>query len=316
MRKLNEWENGKPKGLIIAAQQLALGVEPLSKWLKSIKFEELLGDDIKLPPLKEWISLYNNHRCLENCLIEIYKEFGGIAEYEANLAKPFFEEIRYIRKIGPENFKKEWEKMSDGERKEMQNEAGKIMNEFYDLHKRDIESDIEGKVDNELLEKLKKAFKKPEMLFYFRVWTPCLFLYGEFPGRLMRKARLGDMDAMEKLLRVDPSAIGDRLICENFHRASGKKNKYEFNMFIKALQKKPKGKVTRRKTKYSIAGLISALSNGSLNEPSIRELFDAVAHDVKKEDIDTSLPDAPEAFSKAIQRKRTFWTTTLRPDKK
>lgn len=175
---------------------------------------------------------------------------------------------------------------------------------------------MKGEIDGEEIEKLKKALKRPEMVFFIRVWVPCFFLYGEFPGKLLRKARLGDIDAMEKLLRVDPSAIGDTGICENFHRASGKKNKSEFNILVKALQKKPKGKITQRKTKYSIAGLISALSNRSLTEPMIRGLFDAVAHDVKKEDIDTSLPDAPEAFSKAIQRQKAFWMHTLRPDKK
>jgi hypothetical protein len=61
---LNEWANGKPLGLVLIAQQFAMGFEPLSKWLKSIKFEKLLGDHIKLPPLKEWISLYKSHRRL------------------------------------------------------------------------------------------------------------------------------------------------------------------------------------------------------------------------------------------------------------
>ena len=316
MRELNRWGKDKHLGLVVAAQQLAMGIEPLSKWLRSIKVEELLGDHITFPPLKQWIYLYKDHRRLEKFLVEIFKEFGGIAEYGAYLAESFFEGIQYLRKVGPGSLKKQFEGMSDDEREGIQNEAVKILDQLYDLHKSDIESDIEGKVDKELLEKLKKAFKKPEMLFFLRVWVPCLFLYGEYPGKLLRKARLGIIDAMEKLLRVDPSAIGDKIICEQFHRASGKENKSDFNILVKALQKRPKGKVTQRKTKYSIAGLISALSNGSLTEPSIRRLFDAVAHDVKKEDIDTNLPDAAEAFSKAIQRQRIFWMSTIRPDKK
>lgn len=35
MNKLGEWAKGKPLGLVIIAQQAAVGVEALSKWLKS-----------------------------------------------------------------------------------------------------------------------------------------------------------------------------------------------------------------------------------------------------------------------------------------
>jgi len=44
MTKLREWAKGNPLGLVIVAQQGALGAESLAKWLKSIKVEELFGD--------------------------------------------------------------------------------------------------------------------------------------------------------------------------------------------------------------------------------------------------------------------------------
>jgi hypothetical protein len=43
MRHLNEWARGKPLGSVVMAQQAAMVVEPLLKWLRSIKVEELLG---------------------------------------------------------------------------------------------------------------------------------------------------------------------------------------------------------------------------------------------------------------------------------
>ena len=64
-----------------------------------------------------------------------------------------------------------------------------------------------------------------------------------------------------------------------------------------------------------MAGFISSAWAGMgkrLTEPEMRALFDAGARDMGKGDIDTSLPDAPEAFSKAIQRYRP----KLKPDKK
>jgi hypothetical protein len=50
MNKLGEWAKGKPLGLVIFAQQAAVGVEPLFKWLKSIKAEDLSGNHITPPP--------------------------------------------------------------------------------------------------------------------------------------------------------------------------------------------------------------------------------------------------------------------------
>ena len=58
------------------------------------------------------------------------------------------------------------------------------------------------------------------------------------------------------------------------------------------------------------------LMGHKLNEPEIRSLFDAVARDTGKGEIDTEIPESPEAFAKAIQRERTFWMPTIRPDKK
>jgi hypothetical protein len=319
MRKLDEWAKDKPLGLVIFAQQAAVGVEALVKWLKSIKMEERLGNDKPPVPLKEWLSLYKNHKHLQKRLVESFRGLGGIAEYGANLAELIFDGGRYIRKMGVENFKKEMEKLSAEEWRKNLEEGQKHWGEIYKLHLDDIQLDIDGKIDEDLNKKLKEALTIPEMIFFLKVWTPCFFQYGEYPGKLLRKARLGDMDAIEKILRVDASVIGDPKICERFYRESWKRDKVDFNTMAKALQRGPKGKGTRRQGKYKIAGFISSVwsSLGTrITEPEIRELYDAVAHDLRKEDIDGTLPDAPESFSKQIQRYRSSWISILQPDKK
>ncbi len=315
MNQLDKWAIGRHLGLVIMAQQSATGAESLFKWVKSIKVEEKLADYEIIPPLKEWLSLYEDQRHLEERLIEIFKGFGGIAESGAKITESIFELAMYIEKVGVENIKNEWEKLSAEERSEIFKGGQKQWAEIYKLNLNDIQSDIDGKDDEELNKRLIEALKEPEMLFLFKVWAPCFFLYGELPNRLFEKAQLGDIDAIEKILRVDASVIGDPKIVEHFYKASWKKNKMEFNIMVKALQRGPKGKTTRRKVKYSIAGVISFVSSAlgkKITEPEIRELFDAVAKDLRNEDIDTSLPDAPEAFSKAIQRYRP----KLQPDKK
>jgi hypothetical protein len=57
MNKLGEWAKDKPLALVIMGQQAAVSAEPLFKWLKSIKVEELLRDHITPPTLREWLNL-------------------------------------------------------------------------------------------------------------------------------------------------------------------------------------------------------------------------------------------------------------------
>ena len=52
MNKLGEWAKGKLLGLVIIAQQAAVGVEAL-EWLRSIKVEQRLGNDKPPSLLKE-----------------------------------------------------------------------------------------------------------------------------------------------------------------------------------------------------------------------------------------------------------------------
>jgi hypothetical protein len=185
----------------------------------------------------------------------------------------------------------------------------------------DIESDIKGKVDEEFNRKLKEALNEPEVNFYLRVWIPCWFLYRDYPPRLIRRARLGDVKTMDKLLRLDASVINDLRIGENIHQARGKGKGATFERLIEATLKGPKGKITVKKVKYNIAGLISAISEAMgerLSEGKISGLFHAVSCDLGKEDGDPDIPDRDNsyAFAKAIQRERAFWMPTLRPDKK
>jgi len=69
-------------------------------------------------------------------------------------------------------------------------------------------------------------------------------------------------------------------------------------------------KVTRKKMKKNIAGLISYVTmrfGNKFKESEIRDLFDAIVKDKGEGDIDTDIPDSPESFAKAIQRERRNW---------
>jgi hypothetical protein len=78
MEKLNEWAKGKPPGLVIMAQQLAVGAEPCFEFLKLIKSGDRIEGFSSLPKAKEWVRLYGNHRKIQKSVVERFKGVRGI----------------------------------------------------------------------------------------------------------------------------------------------------------------------------------------------------------------------------------------------
>jgi len=154
-----------------------------------------------------------------------------------------------------------------------------------------------------------------EFAFLFLVAFPCLLLYKEWPSKLYSDANKGDTNAILKLLRLDPFLLHDPTIGLEIQkvRINGKQSVYE--NLLNAPLKPIKLKLTNRGIKDMLAGLISLMAE-TLKQPltstDIRDLFDAVAQDADKRDIDTSLPESQEAYSKVIQRNRPDWTPLLK----
>lgn len=163
----------------------------------------------------------------------------------------------------------------------------------------------------------------PEAQFFYRVWLPCWVLYRVYPPTMFHRARSGrtdndDSDALEDLLRLDKSVLGDPLIAERWHKACKNKSPALFKRLSRAAAGQPRGKMTRKKMRERLAALISQMAiafDVEMNEGDIRELFENAAK-ARTGETDLHLPRGSEALSKAIQRHRTWPSLpTGRPDK-
>jgi len=221
------------------------------------------------------------------------------------------EGLREIKKIGLEGIKEEYGKFNEEEKKlfkEAVEEIKKELDKLYELQLKDIDSDINDLKDEELENRIKKNLNKPEIRFLYQVFAPCFLLYKSFPVRLLRKARKGDIKYIEKLIRLDRSIIHDKKIAEFIHKKSS--NKMINDKIDSARLNGINEKVTRKKMKMNLAGLISFFSMKmcrQLKENEIRDLFDAITKDKGKDDYDEDIPDSQESFAKAIQRERRNW---------
>ncbi len=143
--------------------------------------------------------------------------------------------------------------------------------------------------------------------FLFNNYLMCLIEYNEHFTLLYRKARLGNYDAIKKLVRIDPILMRDPFINHHFITA-----KPSVSSKLKAAYNNPlKYHTKASKVKVSICGLLSAFTEvtggGVITPKELRDLFYAYAVDVCHKPDDEHLPDEPEAFRKAVKRHHKLW---------
>jgi hypothetical protein len=318
MNEIEKWCTNKNYIIAIAASQIVACAEPCYEFLTELKAGKKIHKNEITTDLKEWILLYRNHKKVSKYLRSFCASISPFADKVISFLQMFEQLLKEIRCKGEKQFNDEIKEEVAKLNEEEKNEIIDSVIDFYQMNMDDINSDITNNFSVENKKKIEAELNRPELIFYIRVEVPCQLLYGSHPVILLRKARLGDIDSLKKLLRLDPSIIQDKKIAKIFHQSRLNK-KSKFDSMVSAMDQPPIKSLTAKSIKYSFAGLISAISEivgSKLTEPEIRELFNAYQVDAGKDDIDCDLPDSPEAFSKAIQRGKKFWLNAIHyPDK-
>lgn len=311
----DEWAKDKSQFLATASLAIAVSAEDTLEFLQIFKSGKLIENILYLPPINQWIKLYRNHRQLYKGLSSALRKLDSDMSEAVDFYEFLIQCFNESKKLTPEEKKAALEKLSPDEFKEL---VSSVQESFCELEtwameffkNDDVATETSLADEKEEKKKVRKFLNTPEVIFYLRVWIPCFLIYGIYPSNLLRKARQGNEDAIEKLLRLDKSIIDDPKIKEIFHQASVAKKRSKFNLMIDAIQKAPKVKIEIQTIKYTLAGLISVASialGQKLTAIEINRLFDAIAHDSGKGIIDEDIAASPETFEKAVQRYRTFW---------
>ncbi len=321
MSAIQKWTQDKHFLLALVAPQIAMGAQDIHLLFKDLKQQKQLNQAFALPNLSSWFALYRSHRKTTLFLKQLFSGFSVFSSESIDFAEMLVNVDQVKRELDRPEIKQQLAQMTSEEKAAQVQKVKDIQTTMLNESFRDLESGIKGElVAPELQVDFLSMFTKSLAgQFYLFVAVPCWLLYRDSATNLYRKARLGDYDSLEKLLRLDALLIHDPSIGKQVQqlRIKGKYSAYE--NLIEFVLKKPKNKITRKKMKYAIAGLISGISSAikhPLTEPQIRALFDAIAQDTQKKPIDTDLPDSPETFSKAIQRDRSYWSKLLHPDKR
>jgi hypothetical protein len=315
MLTVKKWSEGRPYLIALFAPQMAVMAQDINQAFKQTKSRRVFNHQFPLPNILSWARLYRSHKRPIVFLRIMFSAFSSFGSDSIQLSDSITEGAKLLRNIP------EAQNLGQVTEKEL-SDAKALFDNVLKESFLDIEYDLSAEpVDPSMQTAFADLLTEMplESGFFFLVNIPCWLLYRESPTHLYRKARTGDIDALEKLLRLDSLMIHDPLIGKQIQTLRFNRKTSAYRTLLEAPLKAPKAKITRKKMKYSMAGFISALSSiikQPLTEPEIRSLFDSVAQDSGRGAIDTDLPDSPESFYMAIKRDRDFWLQAFDPYKR
>jgi len=311
MLEVEKWAKDKNFFVALFAPQIAAFAREIPDIVRHQKKHRLLSNTFPVPNLPAWYAFY---RSSKRYLVPFKKMISDGSPYAQNLLT-LGTTMQYLSRK-PEILSKQ------DITPEMVKEGQQVMNDLLKLSFSDLRDDFNNIPLSPEIRSVVQEYKDnydTELVYLFLVAFPCWLFYKEWPSRLYHKARKGDYNSIHKLLRLDPFLLHDPVIGREIQkiRINGKQTQFE-NLLVAPL-KPIKIKVTSKSIKAILAGLISQLAERvkhPLTATEIRDLFDAVAKDADKQDIDTSLPEGQEAYSKAIQRNRLDWQPLMSPGQK
>lgn len=315
MLAVEKWSKGRPYLIALLAPQVATPAHDINQVFTQFKNRRVFSHQFPLPHLPSWSQLYRSHRKPAGFLRIMFSEFSSFSPESVQLADSLSEGSKELCKNSVGKSPVQITAKDISKAKTLLDNA--LKESFLDI-KADFSDESATPSDQAAFSEMLSDMPL-ESSFFFLVSIPCWLLYRESPTHLYRKARTGDIDAIEKLLRLDALMVHDPMIGQQIQKLRFNRKTSAYRTLLEAPLKSPKAKITRKKMKYAMAGFISALSSiikPPLTEPEIRSLFDAVAQDSGRGAIDTDLPDSPESFYMAIKRDRDFWLQSLDPYRK
>jgi hypothetical protein len=327
MLALEAWGINKPPFLAMIGQYIAVSADLCFEICRRARCQDDYGGRLRRLSRQDWSDLLRRRRGLMASLEALYAEEGDAGFGIAELYGCRSEAAQMLEKRGTlyENLRG----LSALEFVEDINEGCRLMRAAYEEHLVDLKAMVSGGIPE--LSKVAGLLDNREVLFFVKVVFPCWLEYGMPFLRLVRKARQGDLDALEKLLRLDEMALEDGRVRGHYYEAVGAGNTALAKRFHRALQGEPCRRFSKQKLKVSLAVLVyKAFREAYSKSHSVREgfkkagirfkekpykitltevrhLFDAAAQDLRGELRDLDLPEDDHALRMAVKRESSFW---------
>jgi hypothetical protein len=211
-----KWGAGHPALLVLIARTVVAAAPALHGVLEILRTGKLIENLPPLPPIREWLALYREHARLHDFVADEFCPSSDPRIKNSQFCRTLAKNYRRFCRMSVEQRKQEWQTVTPAEWREAVKSGQETVAALQQDQAEHLRCDIAGGPppgDDVLWE---RVCHQSEMQFFFRVWMPCILLYGEYPTELMKRARHGDIDPMCDLLRLDKAVIAEPRIAEEF----------------------------------------------------------------------------------------------------
>lgn len=316
LKDVEEWAKDKSFFMALFAPQIVSNSKDMYEALRYIKDRRVFDHQFPLPNFPSWFQLYRS----QGKAVRVYLEFiCEMSEYGSDLIS-FWLGLRELKKVLAKNpdVLKEVKPSPQELQERVEFLKGLLAKSFAEI-KEDMDScpfDIDKQLKcHELLAKYEL-----ELGFSFLVFAPCWLLYQMSPSELYREALDRDErqseKALKRLLKLDPLLLHDPVIGKKIQefRFSGKSSN-SYDEIIKAVHSKPiitysNIKSGHKSMKYEAAAIISEMAqalDNPVDNPELRNLYDAYAKQGKNILGDHDFPDSNDGFDKGIKHHLPHW---------
>ena len=322
---IERWSDGRHFLVSVIAQHLALSADALHEVCLLAREGSMVNGAGSGTSGEEWYKLYRDKDRVISETIGGFLKAGteGGEDLVSWLARLQCAADK-VSALGEDEIRQELSGLNELQWKRRLEEGAEICRRVKEAHIEHLRETVAEETPE--LKGVAELLEKPEVLFFFRVWLPCWIEYGEALPHLLRKARSGDADAIENLLRLDSRAIEDPQIREHYHGAVDENMGGRMRVFTKGLENGPRRELPRKRVKMMLGALMYKMSGElapkvkgltrrlgivcpkvKLSYADIRRLFDFLAKDQGRGLRDSDLQIEDHSFATAIRRARKLW---------
>lgn len=310
-REIEKWAEGRPPFFVQFAVSLASNAADAAALVALVCDRHKVADVFERPGKDKdlWLSFYRKHRVWADGVCVATDCVDDDGRPLIHFLDDMRGALREARK-DPDAFIEEFKAELEGENGE---ELTHIFNDTRDAMGEWVQDTIEEAAaeedDADLdFDGFEEMVNEEAMQFMFRVWLPCALYHQIHPMLLYRKAKVGDLDALDALLRIDKMLLRDPAIMNHVVAAAYAKKRGPFVKLSNAIGGRPRGNMKAGKAKKRLAALVVQWSHQygkPITAPDMQRLFDILAKH-QGALIDSTLGPSPEAFGKGVQREKNW----------
>ena len=302
MRNVKKWTIGKNPFIALLAPQTAALAWAAPEALQQIRERRIYEYQFPLPDYPRWFALYHSPAkaiLAASKLICEFSEFGKFVISFLLIARKAYRSAKPTNETAPKRQLSPLEIQQGLELWQVLIKAS-----FTDLEDGLSGNPFDPEENRRFCDFTSKY--ETELGFFMLVYAPCWLIHQESSVALYGKALAGNVEALIKLINIDPLLTGDPSINKVIQEIRLKKvNDYDdiINSARKPLS------ISKKQIKSSFAAFILAIAKGlniHLNAAQIRNLLDDFAKDTQGTINDVQITSI-EGFDKTIKSKAKQW---------